>query len=81
MEGKDKPKEKPINPTNEHGKTCGLLLCMLKNIYGRGMVVILDSGFCVLKGLVELRSEEGCFCFGSDQEASILAEVRSWVRS
>ena len=39
----------------ELGKTVGLLLRMLKSIYGSGRYVVLDSGFCVLKGLIELR--------------------------
>ena len=28
---------------------------MLEPIFGRGNVIILDSGFCILKGIVELR--------------------------
>ena len=40
---------------NNQGKTVGLLLRVLEPIFGKGMVVILDSGFCVLKGIVELK--------------------------
>ena len=54
VEGKDSPLE--INPIfNNQGKTVGLLLHVLEPIFGKCMVVILDSGFCVLKGIVEIK--------------------------
>ena len=54
VEGKDSPTE--ILPKfNNQGKTVGLLLHVLEPIFARGNVVILDSGFCVLKGIVELK--------------------------
>ena len=55
-EGKDHPRESPKD-TNEQlcGKTGALLLRLTKSLYGTGKVVILDSGFCVLKALVWLR--------------------------
>ena len=54
IEGKDSPSE--IMPKfNNQGKTVGLLLHVLEPVFGRGNVVILDSGFCVLKGIVELK--------------------------
>ena len=40
---------------HNQGKTVGLLLCVLEPIFARGNVIILDSGFCVLKGIVELK--------------------------
>ena len=40
---------------NNEGKTVGLLLCVLEPIFVKGMVVILDSGFCVLRGFIELQ--------------------------
>ena len=55
VEGKDHPKEIPADPTNTKGNTIGLLLRLCSSIYNSGRVVILDSGFCVLQGLVELR--------------------------
>jgi len=55
VEGKDRSKEVPTDPTNEKGNTVGLLLRMCSSIYNSGRVVILDSGFCVLQGLIELR--------------------------
>ena len=55
-EGKDSPSE--IMPKfNNQGKTVGLLLHVLEPIFARGNVVILDSGFCVLKGIVELKMQ------------------------
>ena len=54
VDGKDSPSE--IMPKfNNQGKTVGLLLHVLEPIFARGNVVILDSGFCVLKGIVELK--------------------------
>ena len=53
VEGKDSPSE-IIPKYNNQGKTAGLLLRMLEPIFARGNGVILDSGFCVLKGIVEL---------------------------
>ena len=35
-------------------KTTGLLLRMMKSYFATGRYVILDSGFCVLKGLIQL---------------------------
>jgi hypothetical protein len=54
VEGKDHPpqiKEK----YSELGKTSGLLMRMLQSYFATGRYVILDSGFCVLKGLVALK--------------------------
>ena len=54
IEGKDSPSE-IIPKYNNQGKTVGLLLHVLEPIFTRGNVVILDSGFCMLKGIVELK--------------------------
>ena len=54
VEGKDSPSE-IINKFNNQRKTVGLLLHVLEPIFGMGMVIILDSDFCVLKGIVELK--------------------------
>ena len=35
--------------------TTGLLLCLTKTLFNTGKIVVLDSGFCVLQGLVELK--------------------------
>ena len=37
------------------GKTVVLLLCMMKICFATGRYVIIDSGFCGLKGLIQLR--------------------------
>ena len=54
VEGKDSPSE-IIPKYNNQGKTVGLLLRVLEPIFTSGNVVILDSFFCVLKGIVELK--------------------------
>jgi hypothetical protein len=36
------------------GKTIGQIFCMTRPIWNAGWVVILNSGFCVLSGIVEL---------------------------
>ena len=54
VEGKDHPREIPADPMDSLGKTVGLLLRLTKCLYSTGKVVILDSGFCVLQGIVEL---------------------------
>jgi hypothetical protein len=58
VEGKDKPSEKPsCAVTGNKSPTVGLLLRLCKSLIGTGKVVILDSGFCVLKGLIELKKQ------------------------
>ena len=54
MEGKWRPKELGQMEFERLGKTVGLLLRMTRPIWNTGRVVILDSGFCVLSGIVEL---------------------------
>ena len=54
VEGKDSPSQIVPKFSNE-GKTVGLLLRVLEPIFAKGMVVILDSGFCVLRGIIELK--------------------------
>ena len=53
VEGKDRPKELSSPPKNK--KTTSLLLDLCKDLYGTGKVVVLDSGFCVLEGLIALK--------------------------
>jgi hypothetical protein len=52
VEGADTPPQRPRNPNEQMGKMVGLLLRLCKPIYVRGFVVILDSGFCVLQGII-----------------------------
>jgi hypothetical protein len=56
VEGKDAPTPNTQPHSDKGGRTVGLLLRICAGIAGRGMVVILDSGFCVLQGLVELKT-------------------------
>ena len=62
VEGKDAPRagEHPKPKHNNLGHTVGLLLQILEPIFGRGSVVVFDSSFCVLKGIVELK-ERGVY--------------------
>ena len=54
VEGNDRPPELSKDPPNK--RTVGLLLRLCENLYNRGKVVILDSGFCVLEGIIELKN-------------------------
>jgi hypothetical protein len=56
VEGKDEPKEgRGPNEFEQLGKTVGLLLRLTKTIWGTAKLVVLDSGFCALQGIVELK--------------------------
>ena len=55
VEGKDALPTLQCSTNLLVGKTGDLLLRMLRPIFGTAKVVILDSGFCVLKALIELR--------------------------
>ena len=60
VQGKDRPESRGQPEFSvTHGKTGGLLLRMTKDagLWGSGVVVNLDSGFCVLDGLLGLRSK------------------------
>jgi hypothetical protein len=54
-EGKDTPAQRPAKEFDDLGKTVGLLLRLTRGIWGSGRVIILDSGFCVLLGIIWLR--------------------------
>mmetsp|Transcript_16336 Transcript_16336/g.24727 ORF Transcript_16336/g.24727 Transcript_16336/m.24727 type:complete len:228 (-) Transcript_16336:616-1299(-) len=55
VEGMDVPPQRLEKDHSEKGATVGLLLILTKGLHGSGKVVIMDSGFCVLKGIVELQ--------------------------
>ena len=57
----------------EKGKTVGLLLRQTRPIWNQAKVVILDSGFCVLKGIVEVR-KKGVFA------AALIKKRRYWPK-
>lgn len=72
VEGKDRPATLK-HEHEEKGKTVGLLLRLTKRLNGSGKVVILDSGFCVLKGIIELR-KKGVFA------AAVIKKRRYWPK-
>jgi hypothetical protein len=55
VEGKDAPPEAEQKEYFEKGKTVGLCLHLTKSLYGTGSVVVMDSAFCVVKAITELR--------------------------
>jgi hypothetical protein len=59
VESKNHPREIPPDPTDQHGKMVSLLLCLSKCLYSTRKVIILDSGFCVLQGIMELTKKGG----------------------
>jgi Transposase IS4 len=74
VEGKDEPPERVNLKDNDNlGKTVGLLLRLTKSLYYTNKVVVLDSGFCVLKALVELRKK---FVFA----AAVIKKRRYWPK-
>jgi hypothetical protein len=54
VEGKDGPAQLG-KEFDTHGKTGGMLLRMLRAYHHTGRYVVLDSGFCVLKAIVDLQ--------------------------
>ena len=73
VEGKDHPKEMPKDPLDKEGKTVGLLLRLCSNLYSSGKVVILDSGFCVLKGIICL-AQKGVY------SAAVIKKRQYWPK-
>ena len=73
VEGKDHPRQLGQLKYEELGSMVGLLLRMLFPIFHLGFVVILDSGFCVLKGIVELR-KKGVFA------SALIKKRRYWPK-
>ena len=57
VEGTDHPQQLGIQQYNNLSSPVGLLLHMLSPIYHKGFIVILNSRFCVLKGIIELRKK------------------------
>ena len=58
VEGKEHPCQAgPLEFEDLCGKNVWLLLHMMKSYFATGRHVIIDSGFCVLKGLVQLRKK------------------------
>ena len=58
IEGKAHPLiDGPLEFEDLSGKNVGLLLHMMKRYFSTGRCVILNYGFCVLKGLIQLRKK------------------------
>ena len=58
VEGKDWPSQFGPKEFNElGGPTVGLMVRMTKPIHHTGKVVVMDSGFCVAKGIVEMEKK------------------------
>jgi Transposase IS4 len=72
VEGKDNPPQVP-KEFSEKTSTTALLLRMTKGIHHSGRMVVLDSGFCVLKALIELR-QHGVFA------AAVVKKRRYWPK-
>lgn len=71
VEGKDEPRERPRKEFQNLGKTVGLLLRLTRSLWGTGKTIVLDSGFCVLKGIVELK-KKGVF------SSALIKKRRYW---
>ena len=54
VEGKDHPPQ-VAERWSELGKTAGLLMWMLQSYFATGRYAVLNSGFCILKALVQLK--------------------------
>ena len=76
VEGKDRPKQKPaekFSDVAQNGTTTSLLLRLCESIFHIGMVVILDSGFCVLRAIIELK-KRGVFA------SALIKKRRYWPK-
>ena len=72
VEGKDKPRHLPQEHA-DRGSTIGLMIRCTKSLHGTGKVVVLDSGFCMLKGVIELK-KRGVF------PAALIKKRRYWPK-
>ena len=52
------PMERPEFETSTNMKVVGLILLLTRELWSTGKSVIIDSGFCVLKGLMEMRKRK-----------------------
>ena len=73
VEGKDHPRQSdPLEFEDLGVKTVVLSLRMMKSYFATGRYIILDSGLCVLRGLIQLR-KRGVFFLCCHKEEKILA--------
>lgn len=73
VEGSDRPRGRDKPEFENLGKTVGLLLRLTRSLWNTSKVVVLDSGFCVLLGLIELR-KKGVFA------AALIKKRRYWPK-
>lgn len=73
VEGKDARRNVIPKYEDLGGKTVGLLVRLTEPIHNKGAVVVLDSGFCVLQGIIELR-KRGVFA------AALIKKRRYWPK-
>ena len=52
---KVKMRQKTTPQYSDRGKTVSLILCLTKNIHDTGNIVVLDSGFCVLQIMMDIK--------------------------
>ena len=57
VKGKEMPSQRPPKYFSDLAKTVGLLLRLTKPLWHTAKLVILDSGFFVLKGIVEFQKK------------------------
>ena len=51
MEDKDRPTQLSDKKRSELGSTVGIMLKICEQMFGTGKAVVIDSGFCVVKGI------------------------------
>ena len=72
-EGKDQPQDLGPKQFDNIGKTTGSLLRLTKPVWSTGKVFVLDSRFCFLQALVELK-KKGLFA------AALIKKCRYWPK-
>ena len=72
-EGKDRPPQLNNKHFDDIRKTVGTLLRLTEPVWGSGRVIVLDSGFCVLQVIVELR-KKGLFA------VALIKKHRYWPK-
>jgi len=73
IEGKDEPWQRQAKSYSELGKTIGTVMRLCQPIFGSSRVVVADSGFCILKAIVELR-KKGVYM------SALIKKRRYWPR-
>ena len=72
VEDKDHPFQSgPLEFEDLFGNTVGLILRMMNSYFATCRYVIIDYGFCVLKGLIQLR-KKGVF------DCAVIKKIRYW---